>query len=120
MNKKVLNIVETQDNIVNHYLKIWAYDFGLTDREFITMKILISTYLNLLNDGVKKQYIPKMLFDKEVVNSIKDKLNLSRQNWLNLKMNLKKKQALIEYGELVTISPILIPLDSLTFNFTVK
>ena len=114
---RVLKIETNKDGIIDAYLKIWNGGIKLTDKEFDITKEYIRMYIDYTEGGVKEPYLSEMLFSSANTKRIKDKLNISKQNWNNYKTTLLTKKIFLIQGDLVQINPLIIPQDELTFKF---
>ena len=112
----------TKEKHVDAYLRIWNGGLQLTDRELEVVKKLISSYQEFEGAGVQEPYLTEMLFSQKNIRKIKDDLNLSKQNWGNIKKRLKEKKVLIDGKEedVIYFNTMLLPKEEITFKFNIK
>jgi len=104
---------------VDAYLKLFNGGLKLTDKEFSIMKEFILLRMQYSKDGAKGDVPRELVFLPKNVNRIKDKLAISKQNWGTYKDSLLIKKAIVQFGDVFDINPILIPRKEITFKYEV-
>jgi hypothetical protein len=102
---------------IKHYLTLWNGALGLTEMEMAVMELFITRHMSMADEGLREPFIGKLLFSTEEVRKIMAETGISRANFNNYKVLLKKKKALIEVEGSTHVNPSVLPQLEITFKF---
>lgn len=103
-----------------NYIDIFSGSLKLSNKEKEFLYELLDQYLILQSEGLQEPYIGKLVFSKESLSLIKEKLGISSMGLFNYKSSLIKKKVIIDKIPGLQIDPRLVPQTELTFRFIVN
>lgn len=109
----------TKEQFIKNYINIFNGGLRITSKEKEFLYEILLRYLNLIDEGLKEPYLSKLVFSKEVITEIKNKLSLSSQGLNNYKTQLKRKGVFKETAVGIQIDAKLIPQKELIFKFEI-
>lgn len=112
-------ICSTNVNRVSHiklWIDLWNGNLNMTNKEKEFLFEILYLVMKISDDGVSEPYLSKLVFDRDNIKTIMDKLNLTKQSLHTYKKSLITKGIIIDNDNL-TINPRLIPQETVTFKF---
>lgn len=109
--------VKDEEDLFNKCTSIWMRFMNLTKREGELYRILLKKYIEMIENGVKEPYISQIIFGTDFMREVRTEMNLTHQNFNNLKMSLKKKSIIFEEGDSYRINPAVAVHQEITFKF---
>jgi len=98
------------------WIDLWNGNLNMTGKEKELLFELLFSYMKMTDDGVTEPYLSKLVFDRDNIKAIMDKIGLTKQTYHSYKKSLVTKGILIE-SDALSVNPRLIPQVKVTFKF---
>tara|TARA_R110000796_G_scaffold21917_1_gene64045 strand:- start:105 stop:476 length:372 start_codon:yes stop_codon:yes gene_type:complete len=116
--KKVYNLkAPSEELLIDRYLMLFGFGMKLTKKEFELVSFMLSIYLDIYDDVLDHDAINSELFSREGIKDIKTTLGISDASWSLMRKSLLSKRALTDNDGSIGLNKLLIPAESVTFNF---
>ena len=97
--------IKDESDLIEKYSDVWSRFLGLTKREQELYVLILTKYVEMSKD-CKEPYISQLMFGTDYMRDTRSSMNLTHQNFNNVKMGLKKKRVILEEGESYRINPM--------------